>query len=288
MTDRVEVLHPVVIDLFSRRFRKCVLRFKVALFKGSANEGLKSVQDQNFTDSISRAVRSVESLASHTFKVPATLVEALTHSSFFNEIGEAHHALSMSDNERLEFLGDAVIGLVVARLLMERFREVSEGLLSQWRSQLVSRKTLAEIAQRLGLGEHILLGKGEQRTGGAEKRSILASTFEAVVAALYLDGEIGAATQFLERVYQPLINELEMEPRNSSLGDSKTLLQECCQASYRKAPGYRVVESWGPEHEKFFRIEVSVEGKAVSEGYGRSKKEAEQNAAKMALEILGF
>lgn len=250
-------------------------------------------QEPALAEAISKAVRSVESLASYSFKDPATLVEALTHSSYFNEataIQAPVAPVAPSDNERLEFLGDAVIGLVVARGLMERFRSASEGLLSRWRSQLVSRKTLAEIAQRLGLGDYLLLGKGERRTGGAEKYSILSSALEAVVAALYLDGGIEAATQFLERVYQPLFNELQMEPEtgNGMLQDSKTMLQERSQACYRVAPAYRVVESWGPEHEKFFRVEVAVQGKAITDGYGRSKKEAEQNAARVALEILGF
>ncbi|MBI1861607.1 MAG: ribonuclease III [Deltaproteobacteria bacterium] len=244
----------------------------------------------SLTEAIAKAVRSVESLSSYSFKDPATLVEALTHSSYFNETVNTDTPVAPSDNERLEFLGDAVIGLVVARGLMERFRTASEGLLSRWRSQMVSRKTLAEIAQRLGLGDHVLLGKGERRTGGAEKRSILSAAFEAVVAALYLDGGIEAATQFLERVYQPLFNEIVGEPTtgNGKLQDSKTLLQERSQAFYRVAPTYRVVESWGPEHEKFFRVEIAVQGKAIADGYGRSKKEAEQNAARVALELLGF
>ncbi len=248
------------------------------------------MQELQSTEAISKAVRSVESLATYTFKDPQTLIEALTHSSFFNEATATQAPVAPSDNERLEFLGDAVIGLVVARALMERFRSASEGLLSKWRSQLVSRKTLAEIAQRLGLGDHVLLGKGERRTGGAEKRSILSSAFEAVVAALYLDGGIQVATQFLERVYQPLMTELHAEPTmvGGNMQDSKTVLQERCQAFYRVAPGYRVMESWGPEHEKFFRVEIAVNGKAIADGYGRSKKEAEQNAARVALELLGF
>lgn len=242
------------------------------------------------SEPISTAIRSVESLASYSFRDPATLVEALTHSSYFNETSLSPGAVSPSDNERLEFLGDAVIGLVVARALMERFRSASEGLLSKWRSQLVSRKTLAEIAQRLGLGAYVLLGKGELATGGAEKRSILSAAFEAVVAALYLDGGIEAATQFLERVYQPLFHELQTSASQNrgQLVDSKTLLQERSQAFYRIAPSYRVVEAWGPEHEKFFRVEIAINGKAVADGYGRSKKEAEQNAARVALELLGF
>lgn len=262
-----------------------------ALPKGSRNvRGDPLFQELQRSEAILKAVRSVESLASYSFKDPATLVEALTHSSFFNEVVVAADPVTPSDNERLEFLGDAVIGLVVARCLMERFRTASEGLLSKWRSQLVSRKTLAEIAQRLGLGAHVFLGKGELATGGAEKRSILSSAFEAVVAALYLDGGLEAATQFLERVYQPLFVDLESsasEPRGQ-LVDSKTLLQERSQAFYRTAPSYRVVEAWGPEHEKFFRVEIAINGKAVADGYGRSKKEAEQNAARVALELLGF
>lgn len=248
------------------------------------------MQELQASEAVSKAVRSVESLASYSFKDSRTLVEALTHSSFFNEVSGTENVLAPSDNERLEFLGDAVIGLVVARALMERNRSVSEGVLSKWRSQLVSRKTLAEISQRLGLGDYVLLGKGERRTGGAEKRSILSSAFEAVVAALYLDGGIDVATQFLERVYQPLLNDLgsDSEDGKGKLLDSKTLLQERCQAYFRVAPTYRLVESWGPEHEKFFRVEIAVGLRSVADGFGRSKKEAEQSAARVALEVLGF
>src|SRR3989338_7306105 len=191
------------------------------------------------SEAVLKAVRSVESLASYSFNDPATLIEALTHSSYYNELSAVSDAVVASDNERLEFLGDAVIGLVVARGLMERFRTASEGLLSKLRSQLVSRKTLAEIAHRLGLGAHVLLGRGELATGGSQKRSILSAAFEAVVAALYLDGGMEAATQFLERVYQPLFSELQsLTSELGGLADSKTLLQERSQAFYRITPCY--------------------------------------------------
>ncbi len=223
----------------------------------------------------------------HRFQDPRTLLQALTHSSYSNELVHAGGvSAALPDNERLEFLGDAVIGLVVAGQLMARFPQASEGLLSRWRSNLVSRKTLAEIAARLGLGENLLLGRGERRTGGAEKRSILAAALEALVGAVYLDGGLGVAEGFLGSVYSPFFEHLANgEPATS---DNKTHLQERTQSRFKMTPVYRLIDSWGPEHQKTFRVEILIDGRTVASGEGRSKKEAEQRAASLALEILGF
>lgn len=227
----------------------------------------------------------VEALLGHSFTKPELLREALTHSSYSNEKANQDTEV-LKDNERLEFLGDAVIGLVVGQLLMQRFPGANEGWLSKWRSSLVSRKTLADLAVDLKLGDHLLLGRGERRSGGAEKTSILASGFEALVGAMYLDGGIEPAGKFLERLYERFLCGLTVGGRE--MMDKKTHLQEKTQSLYRVIPEYRVIDSWGREHEKIFRIEIWIQNKAIAVAEGRSKKEAEQAAASLALEILEF
>jgi len=226
---------------------------------------------------------------------PELLRLALTHSSFSNERSVAEGKDSSiktegnPDNERLEFLGDAVIGLVVAEKLMALFPTAAEGKLSRWRSSLVSRKTLAEMAAQLGMSEWILLGRGERRTGGAEKRSILAAALEALIGAIYLDGGIAPASDFLGRIYQPSFDSIFTGDEASlKMVDRKTHLQERTQQLYRTTPEYRLVESWGAEHEKSFRVEIRIAGEVVATGDGRSKKEAEQQAANLALEQMGL
>jgi ribonuclease III len=218
----------------------------------------------------------------------------MTHSSYSNECAGLRNDASapappLEDNERLEFLGDAVIGLVIAQTLMELFPNASEGKLSRWRSNLVSRKTLAEIALGLGLGDFVFLGRGEVRTGGAEKRSILAAVLEAIIGALYLDGGMEKASFFLMKIYRPWLSSLTNGDENVfKMMDKKTHLQEKTQSLYKAAPVYRLVEAWGPEHEKTFRVEILIEGKIVATGDGKSKKEAEQQAASQALELMGL
>jgi ribonuclease-3 len=229
-------------------------------------------------------------MANHRFACPELLLQSLTHSSYSNERGALDpNSEPLPDNERLEFLGDAVIGLLIAERLMVLFPEASEGKLSRWRSSLVSRKTLAQIASDLRLGEVVLLGRGEKQTGGAEKRSILAAVLEALVGALYLDGGLEVVGNFLMSVYQPLFAELSTgDDSLFKLMDKKTHLQERTQSLYKMAPLYRLVEAWGPEHEKVFRVEIIIDGRVVARGDGRSKKDAEQQAASIALELLGF
>lgn len=232
----------------------------------------------------------ISRITSHCFKCRDLLLQSLTHSSYSNE----RYALNPGskpcpNNERLEFLGDAVIGLLIGERLMELFPDASEGKLSRWRSNLVSRKTLAEIAGGLKLGEIVFLGRGERQTGGMEKRSILAAVFESLVGALYLDGGIECCRQFMNSVYSSFFLQLEKgDDALIKLTDKKTHLQEKTQSLYKVAPLYRLVEAWGPEHEKVFRVEIVIEGRVIARGDGRSKKEAEQEAASIALEILGI
>ncbi|MCB0403679.1 MAG: ribonuclease III [Bdellovibrionales bacterium] len=231
--------------------------------------------------------KAVETLLGYAFLSRSILLQAMTHSSYANELANNASPVLLENNERLEFLGDAVIGLIVARALMERFPDASEGRLSRWRSSLVSRKTLAAIAADLGVGDHLLLGRGELRTGGNEKRSILAAALEALVGALYVDGGIDVAGEFLMTIYEPWFSSLhEGDETMFKLMDKKTHLQERTQSIFRCTPIYQIVDSWGPEHEKIFRVEIIINEKVVAQGDGRSKKDAEQQAAGLALEIL--
>ncbi|NDG26171.1 MAG: ribonuclease III, partial [Proteobacteria bacterium] len=227
-------------------------------------------------------LRQIEEQLNHQFNHRDFLLEALVHSSFGNEKG------AEKDNERLEFLGDAVIGLVIGEELWRRFSSSSEGLLSRWRSQLVSRKSLADLAVQVGMGDWVLLGRGEKRTGGSEKQSILAGVFEAVVGALYLDGGLEKTRSFLLRVFTQSIQNIFVDDVSYRKElDQKTFLQEITQSKHRSIPLYRVVDVWGLEHEKNFKVEIEIEGVVVAAGEGRSKKEAEQRAAKKALESYG-
>ncbi len=230
---------------------------------------------------------SVEFILDHTFHSRPLLLQSLTHSSYANEFSDVDAGQRLDNNERLEFLGDAVIGLVVARVLMERYPGACEGRLSRWRSSLVSRKTLAEIAGELELGKHLLLGRGELRTGGPEKRSILAAGLEAIVGALYIDAGLEKAEAFLVRIYSPFFDTFALDhDQQIKLLDQKTHLQERIQSVFKTTPIYRLLETWGPEHEKHFRVEIVINQKAVARGEGRSKKDAEQEAAGLALRVL--
>ena len=255
-------------------------------------ESLESLSpNQGLASNLKEAVLSLsQSQLSHQFRNTELLLQALTHSSCFNERYTNKKTEVRADNERLEFLGDAVIGLLVAQILMERFPKAAEGKLSRWRSSLVSRKTLAEIALSLGMNDWLLLGRGERQTGGAVKTSILAGVFEAIVGALYLDAGMEKVSQFLRDSYDPWLISLTQlkESEARKLFDMKTHLQEKTQELYRMVPSYQLLETWGPEHEKTFKVEIKIIGKHVAFGEGKSKKEAEQKAAQIALEILGF
>lgn len=221
----------------------------------------------------------------YTFKDPQLLQLALSHKSHANEgrkKGVSKEAFVGLHNERLEFLGDTVLGLVISDLLFEGFQNVDEGKLSKMRSSLVKETTLAEIARSLQLGEVLLLGKGEKSTKGQEKDSILASSYEALLGGIYLDGGLPAAYATI-RVHFAL--HLQEVVAISSKHDTKTQLQEVSQAKVKKSPNYQVVSEEGPDHEKIFEVMVSV-GALKRYGKGRNKKEAEQVAAKYLLDFF--
>ena len=217
---------------------------------------------------------ALERVLGYAFTDRATLEVALRHTSWLNE----HPGTAGGDNERLEFLGDAVLDLVVGHRLMTRFPELREGELSVTRAQVVSEAGLAEIAGALGLGQWLRLGKGEDKSGGRTKRSILADAFEAVVAAVYLDGGYPAAAAMVERLLAPRIETVE----HTGFYDFKTRLQEMALARLKLSPVYKVVAELGPDHAKRFVVEVWIGDELYARADGTSKKSADQQAAAAA------
>jgi ribonuclease-3 len=213
----------------------------------------------------------------YTFRDPGLLEHALTHTSRANEDASG----GVVDNESLEFLGDAVLGFVIADLLFRRFPDRDEGWKSKVKAALVSTASLARLAEALHLGDHLLLGRGEEKTGGRRKQALLADGFEALIAAVYLDGGVEAATAFLARQFEALIDEAHVSA--APFRDFKSTLQERVQSAGGLPPEYVVTGEVGPDHHKTFLVEVRVNGRALAEGSGQSKKAAEQEAARLAL-----
>jgi ribonuclease III len=228
---------------------------------------------------------ALEEKLHYQFRDKALLQLALCHKSFANEgrkkVQTKEEFVNLH-NERLEFLGDSVLGLVISDLLSEHFPDADEGKLSKMRSSLVNEDTLANLARKLELGPHLLLGKGEESTQGRDKSSILSSSYEAILGAIYLDGGFSAAHASGKVHFAELIaNALTM----SNQHDTKTILQEICQSKFRKSPTYKVVSEIGPDHEKEFEVMVKV-GNLERFGKGKNKKEAEQSAARFLLDHL--
>jgi ribonuclease III len=220
-------------------------------------------------------INALQSTLGYFFNDISLLRQALTHRSFINENTET----AENHNERLEFLGDSVLNLSLTTILLKRYPTLSEGRLSKMRATLVSEKRLASLSVHLGLGAYLLIGKGEDRTGGREKPSLLADTFEALLGAIYLDGGFNKALDFIDRLFQSQWEGADQFPSQ----DFKTLLQEFCQAELKTVPNYRVYREEGPDHQKIFFMEVTIQGKIVAKGKGRTKKEAQQKAAGKAL-----
>ena len=217
----------------------------------------------------------------YRFRDRGLLEHAMTHTSRANEdvSGGVH------DNESMEFLGDAVVGFVIADVLFREFPDFDEGEKSKTKAALVSTTTLARQAERLNLGEHLLLGRGEEKTGGRRKQALLADGYEALIAAIYLDGGIEHVRAFIVREFAPLLAEVQQHGIAGSQ-DYKSALQELLQARDQPLPEYRLVGTMGPDHRKLFQVEVVVNGEALAESTGPSKKEAEQDAARAALDKL--
>jgi ribonuclease-3 len=221
-----------------------------------------------------------ERIIGYRFRDRGLLEHALTHTSRANEDVSG----GVIDNESLEFLGDAVLGFAIADLLFRKFPAQDEGWKSKIKSSLVSTTSLAHLAERLQLGEHLLLGRGEEKTGGRMKQALLADGYEALIAAIYLDGGIEHAAAFIQRQFGALLDEAS-EPE-AATRDFKSTFQERVQSNGDPLPEYVVVGETGPDHRKRFQVEVRVRGQALAEGSGPSKKEAEQEAARLALERL--
>ena len=215
----------------------------------------------------------------YSFKNRELLYQALRHPSYVYEQGDP----GIPDNQRLEFLGDAVINLAISNLLMDSFPEMKEGDLSKYRASLVSENGLCSIAQELKLGDYLLLGRGEERTNGREKLSILSDALEALMGAVYIDGGFTSALRIITRLFGPVLN---MTGFGTSIEDFKTLLQEYSQDAFQLTPEYRLERETGPDHSKTFYVAVYLKGNLMGKGRGKSKKDAEQNAAKEALACL--
>lgn len=218
----------------------------------------------------------------YVFGDRAILIQSLTHTSYGHEHMPSK-PLALRDNERLEFLGDAILDLIVSDLLLETFPNANEGQLSKMRAAVVNEKTLTHLARMIYLQETIRLGKGETQTGGNQKPSILSSTFEALIAAIYLDGGYHAVYPVVRHLFAPLFSD---EKEMIMLYDHKTQLQEVAQAKFKMAPTYHLIGSQGPDHAKVFEVEVRLQDRALARAQGTSKKEAEQNAARAALESV--
>ncbi|SDY92182.1 ribonuclease III [Tindallia californiensis] len=215
----------------------------------------------------------------YVFRDQQLLMEALTHSSFANEWKHKR----IPNNERLEFLGDSVLGLVISRYIFHTFRNLPEGELTKVRASVVCEASLAKKARELMLGEHILLGKGEETSGGKNRESILADAMEALIAALYIDGKYEKASEFVIKHFEDIIN---LAVHGELMKDYKTSLQEKIQRFNSSSIEYVVVREEGPDHSKIFYVDVRSDSKILGSGSGRNKKEAEQNAAKAAIQYL--
>jgi ribonuclease-3 len=233
----------------------------------------------NVDQTVERESQALEAALGHRFERPELLARAFTHRSRVYEKTSS----AARDNEQLEFLGDAILGFVVSDALVEAHPEYPEGRLSKLKAQLVSASHLHEVAARLRLGDHLLLGRGEEMSGGREKKALLANAVEALIAALYLDGGIAPARRF---IVQHIIGEAEPASDGALAIDYKSALQELAQSMRLPQPRYAIVEEHGPEHAKTFLVEVRVGRDWVSRAEGLSKKSAGQKAAQEVLRQL--
>lgn len=227
---------------------------------------------------MNKDLNSLEKEIGYVFKKRSLLKQAVTHRSYANE-----NRGSGPFNERLEFLGDAVLSLISADFLYKKFPSMAEGDLTKLRSSLVCTASLSEYARRINLGDYLLLGKGELATGGNERDSNLENAFEALIAAVYLDGGIDKARRFVLRFLDDSV-----ETHHISFKDYKTKLQEIVQESHEETLNYVITKESGPDHDKRYEVEVHLNSNVIGKGKGRSKKQAEQEAAKQALQLMGL
>lgn len=224
-------------------------------------------------------MKELQEAIGYSFHNPELLTEAMTHSSYAHEQHKG-----MKYNERLEFLGDAVLSIVVSDYIYKHCPDLPEGELTKLRASLVCEKSLFDFAKQIDLGSYLRLSNGERRNGGAKRPSIVSDAFEALIAAIYLDGGMEAARKHILRFVIPEIE----QHKNHSFKDYKTALQEIIQKNPGEKLEYRLVGSSGPDHDKHFKVEVCLNSNVIGKGGGRSKKEAEQQAAREALELMGY
>lgn len=220
---------------------------------------------------------SLQNVLRYRFRDLSLLETALTHRSYVNE----NPSETDCDNERLEFLGDAVVELCISDLLMRHFPDYREGDLSRLRAAIVNEQPLAELAKSFRLGDYLRLGKGEEASGGRAKPSLLANAFEALMAAIYLDGGFVKAVVLIRRLFTPLIEEGYRTYR-----DYKTTLQQLSQQTFKETPRYALIREYGPDHDKTFEVQLTIADRITTTGAGKNKKEAEQRAAEEAIRIL--
>lgn len=230
------------------------------------------------TEYVIKDFTQLEQAIHYTFKNNAFLEEALTHSSYANEYDR-----NLISNERMEFLGDSVLSVISSEFLFRKFPDMPEGQLSKLRSSLVCTASLSGFARQIGLGDYLKLGKGEIMSGGADRPSILEDAFEALIAAIYLDSGLEAARQYI-------INFLEAELENHKINfkDYKSRLQEVVQQNPDSNLSYHIIGASGPDHDKEFEAEVCLDSNVIGRGKGKSKKQAEQEAAREALQLMGL
>jgi len=226
----------------------------------------------------SESLCELEALLDYRFKDKSILLRAMTHRSYVNE----HEGERLLHNESMEFLGDSILGFLISSKIYREFPQLTEGELSKIKAYLASAANLVRLAERIRVGEFLLISKGEEKTGGRKKRAILADAFEAIVGAIYLDGGVDAASSFVDRQIGEFLADLDVA--ELTYGDFKSALQEFLHDHGQSEPIYKVVHEIGPDHGKTFVVQVSVNGQVISEASGKTKKEAQQAAAHFALE----
>jgi ribonuclease-3 len=262
---------------------------RVAVDKGQAEQAVRIIESHR--DEVTppavmpfgTELEPLEEAIEYRFRDRGLLEHALTHRSRVHEDASG----GVIDNESLEFLGDSVLGFVIADMLFRSFPEHNEGQKSKLKASIVSATSLGRLGERLKLGEYLILGRGEEKTGGRRKQALIADCYEALIAAIYLDGGIEPAREFIERQFRDLIQEARLIGADAAFTeDYKSALQEWLQSHDRGLPGYRLVSEAGPAHRRRFEVEVLVNGEGIARAEGRSKKEAAQAAAKAALTLL--
>jgi len=279
----------VTSDMARTPFPFSLNELRVTVSEGFAEQArriIESHREEVRTDRVvpfGTELEPLERRINYRFRDRGLLEHALTHRSRVHEDASG----GVIDNESLEFLGDSILGFVIADLLFRIFPQHNEGQKSKLKASLVSAASLARLGERIGLGEFLILGRGEEKTGGRKKLALIADCYEALIAAIYLDGGLEPARAFLEQQFEELIAEARRSGAEAAFTeDYKSALQEWLQANVRGLPVYRLAAESGPPHRRTFEVEVLISGESIARAEGRSKKEAAQAAAKLALDSL--